>query len=326
MSDNKTSATKNPESAIGKPSKGMSQVGRHILVHAVLIFFTFLCLFWFYVLFVNATRSHAELNRGFTPFFSKYGLMNAFNLVVPNSTVTLDSFKDSTFWKYVFSADFLVSCWRSNIVRGMFNSAVIAGASSLLCVYFSTMTAYAIHAYDFKFKKAAFMFILAIMMLPTQISALGFIRLVRTMKLMDNYIPLIVPAIAAPVTFFYLKQFMDSSLPHELLESARIDGAGEFRIFNTIALPLMKPAMSVQIIFSFVGSWNNYFTPNLILEDQKLKTLPIMIAQLRTADYLKFDMGKVNMMIALSILPVMIVYVFLARYIVGGMTVGAVKG
>jgi len=317
----KTVQKSSSENEVGAAPKGMSQTGRHVLVYAVLIFLTFLCLFWFYVLFVNATRSHAELNRGFAPFFSKYGLMNFFNLILTNP-IKYEQLGDVN----VFSSDFLKACWNSDIIRGLFNSTVVAASTAALSVYFSTMTAFAIHAYDFKLKKVAFMFILAIMMIPTQISALGFLRLIRMMKLMDNFLPLIIPAIAAPVTFFYLKQYMDSSLPHELLESARIDGAGELRIFNTIALPLMKPAISVQLIFAFVGSWNNYFTPNLILESTHMKTLPIMIAQLRTADYLKFDMGKVNMMIALSILPVIIVYVFLAKYIVGGMTVGAVKG
>ena len=143
---------------------------------------------------------------------------------------------------------------------------------------------------------------------------------------MNSFIPLIIPAIAAPAVFFYMKQYMESTLPLELLEAARIDGAGEFRTFNQIALPLMKPAIAVQAIFSFVGSWNNYFTPALILTDDKKKTLPILIATLRSADYLKFDMGQVYMMITFSILPVIIVYLILSKNIVSGLAVGAVKG
>ena len=148
------------------------------------------------------------------------------------------------------------------------------------------------------------------------------------MHLMDNFIPLIVPSIAAPVTFFYMKQYMESTLPLALVEAARIDGSGEFRTFNSIVLPLMKPAIAVQAIFTFVGSWNNYFTPSLILNgnNPKMKTLPIMIAQLRAADWLKFDMGQVYMMIAFSIFPVIVVYVILSRYIVQGVALGGVKG
>ena len=188
------------------------------------------------------------------------------------------------------------------------------------------MTAYAIHAYEFRLKKFMYTFILAVMMIPTQVTALGFIKLVQKLGLENNFVPLIVPTVAAPVTFFYLKQYMDSNLPHELIEAARIDGCGEFRIFNTVAFPLMRPAIAVQAIFTFVSSWNNYFTPALILHKDNVKTLPILIAQLRSADFLKFDMGQVYMMIAFSIFPVIFVYLILSKNIVGGVAVGAVKG
>ena len=165
-----------------------------------------------------------------------------------------------------------------------------------------------------------FTFILAIMTIPTQVTALGFIQLVADMKLEDNFIPLIIPAIAAPATFFYMKQYMESALPLSLVEAARIDGSGEFRTFNSIVLPLMKPAIAVQAIFTFVANWNNYFTPALVLHDDKMKTLPILIAQLRSADFLKFDMGQVYVTIAFSIFPVIIVYLFLSKYIVQGLS------
>ena len=162
--------------------------------------------------------------------------------------------------------------------------------------------------------------------IPTQVTALGFIQLVADMKLEDNFIPLIIPAIAAPATFFYMKQYMESALPLSLVEAARIDGSGEFRTFNSIVLPLMKPAIAVQAIFTFVANWNNYFTPALVLHDDKMKTLPILIAQLRSADFLKFDMGQVYVTIAFSIFPVIIVYLFLSKYIVQGVAMGSVKG
>ena len=278
--------------------KGMGIHARRILAYVVLVLVSFLCLFWFYVLFVNATRSHGELTKGFTPVPSTYLLKN---------------------WQGVMAGTL-------PIVRGMFNSLFVALCSAALCTYFSTMTAYAIHVYDFKIKKFMFTFIMAVMTIPTQVTALGFLQLVSDMKLEDNFIPLIVPAIAAPVTFFYMKQYMESALPLSLVEAARIDGSGEFRTFNTIVLPLMKPAIAVQAIFTFVSSWNNYFTPALILHNDKMKTLPILIAQLRSADFLKFDMGQVYVTIAFSIFPVIIVYLFLSKYIVQGVAMGSVKG
>ena len=165
-----------------------------------------------------------------------------------------------------------------------------------------------------------------VMTIPTQVTALGFINLVRGMDLENSFIPLIVPTIAAPVTFFYMKQYMESALPLSLVEAARIDGSGEFRTFNSIVLPLMKPAIAVQAIFTFVTSWNNYFTPALVLHDDKKKTLPILIAELRSADWLKFDMGKVYMTITFSILPVIVVYLILSKHIVQGVAMGSVKG
>ena len=277
---------------------GASVTTRRVIAYIVLILVTFLCLFWFYILFINATRSHSDLTRGFT--------------LIPGGNALAN-------WNSLMHSS-------QPVLSGLKNSLIIAVCAAVLSTYFSTMTAYAIHAYDFKIKNAMFTFILAVMMIPTQVVALGFINLMGKMKLMDTFIPLIIPAIAAPATFFYMKQYMESTLPMALLEAARIDGSGEFRTFNSIVLPLMKPAIAVQAIFTFVASWNNYFTPALVLTTDKKKTLPILIAQLRSADFLKFDMGQVYMMIAFSIFPVIIVYLILSKNIVGGVAVGAVKG
>ena len=278
--------------------KGMGLHARRVLAYIVLIVISFFCLFWFYVMFINATRSNGELQSGFTAIPSTHLLVNWNNLI--KGTLPI--------WS------------------GMFNSLLISACSALLCTYFSTMTAYAIHAYEFKLKKYIYPFILMIMMIPTQVTALGFIKLVNKMNLMDSFIPLIIPAIASPVVFFYMKQYMESALPMSLIEAARIDGSGEFHTFNSIVLPLMKPAIAVQAIFTFVSNWNNYFTPALILHADKKKTLPILMAQLRAADWLKFDMGQVYVMITFSILPVIIVYLILSKHIVQGVALGSVKG
>ncbi len=282
----------------GQDDNAASVHARRAVAYVVLVLVSFLCLFWFYVLFINATRSNSELTRGFTAIPGGHLLENWVNL--KNGTLP--------------------------IFNGIINSLFVALATAALSTYFSTMTAYAIHAYDFKLKKAMFTFILMVMMIPTQVTALGFLQLIDKMGLDDSFVPLIVPAVAAPAVFFYMKQYMDSTLPLSLIEAARIDGSGEFRTFNQIVLPLMKPAIAVQAIFCFVTSWNNYFTPALVLHTDTKKTLPILIAQLRSADWLKFDMGQVYVMIAFSIFPVVVVYLLLSRYIVGGVTLGGVKG
>ncbi|MDD6038081.1 MAG: carbohydrate ABC transporter permease [bacterium] len=281
-----------------KTKKGLGLHTRKTIAYIVLIIITFFCLVWFYILFINATRSNAELKRGFTVIPSTYLLTN---------------------WKTLLAGTLPV--W-----EGMRNSVIISVCCAALSTYFSAMTAYAIHAYDFKAKKLMATFILAVMMIPTQVTSLGFIRLVDRIHLDDTFWPIILPTIAAPITYFYLKQYMESTLPLAIIEAARIDGAGEFRTFNSIVLPMMKPAMSVQAIFTFVTNWNNYFVPALILHSDNKKTLPIVIAQLRSADFLKFDMGQVYVMISFAILPVIIVYLFMSRYIVAGVALGGVKG
>ena len=281
-----------------KTKKGLGVHARKTIAYIVLILITFFCLIWFYILFVNATRSHGELTKGFTPIPSTFLIQNWTNLI--HGTLP--------------------------VVKGMLNSIFVSVCSAALCVYFSTLTAYAIHAYDFKAKKFMATFILAVMMIPTQVTALGFLQLIGKMKMDDTFTPLIIPAIAAPVTYFYMKQYMESTLPLAIIEAARIDGSGEFRAFNSIVLPMMKPAIAVQAIFTFVTSWNNYFTPALVLHTDTKKTLPILIAQLRSADFLKFDMGQVYVMIAFSIFPVIVVYLLLSKFIVGGVALGGVKG
>ena len=270
-----------------------------VLVYAILIFLTALCLFSFYLMIINATRSNAQLQAGFRLLPQEHFMDNLKN-----------AWTDASI----------------NIPRGMLNSLFIALTSAALTTYFSALTAYGVHVYDFKGKNLVFTFIMAIMMIPAQVSAVGFVQMMNKLHLTNNYLPLIVPSIAAPVVVFYMKQYMESVLPLEIVEAARCDGSGEFRTFNTIILPIMKPAIAVQAIFSFVSSWNNYFIPALLLDKAEMKTVPIMIAQLRSADYSKFDMGKVYMFILLAILPVMLVYIILSKSIIKGVTSGSVKG
>jgi multiple sugar transport system permease protein len=267
--------------------------------YIVLIILTFICLFSFYILIINATRSNADIQKGFSLLPGGSFLINLKNALSDENLPVL---------------------------RGIFNSFFIAACVAVLSTYFSTLTAYGIHAYRFKHRNAMYVMILAIMMVPTQVSALGFIKLMSGFGLMDTYLPLILPTIAAPIVFFFMKQYMESALPVELVEAARIDGSSEFGTFNRIVIPIMKPAIAVQIIFTFVNSWNNYFLPALIIDSTNKKTLPVLIAQMRSADYLKFDLGQVYMLIAIAIVPVMILYLILSKFIVRGVAIGSVKG
>ena len=272
---------------------------KRIVAYLFLGFLCFLCLFFFYVLLINATHSHFEIQRGFSFLPGKSFMMNL-NNVLADANIP--------------------------ILSGIKNSLIVSSLTAILAIYFSALTAYGIHAYDFKLRKLAFGFILLIMTMPTQVSALGFLRLITRMNLDDTLIPLFLPAIASPTVFYFMIQYMKSNLPMEIIDAARIDGASEFGTFNRIVLPIMKPALAVQAIFTFVGAWNNYFVPALVITSAKKKTLPILIAQLRSADFLKFDMGQVYMLIAIAILPVIVVYLLLSKFIVAGVALGGVKG
>lgn len=285
-----------------KKQKQVGNLSLHVrrgVAYLVLIALAVICLFSFYMLFINATRAHADIQKGFSILPGRSLLTNIRN-VLNNDTIL--------------------------IVQGLINSVIVASLTAILSIYFSAMTAYAIHVYDFKGKKLAFNFILLIMTIPTQVSALGFVKLITAMHLKDSFIPLIVPSIAAPAVFFFMKQYMESSLPLEIVESARIDGSNEFHTFNRVILPVLKPALAVQAIFTFVTSWNNYFMPSLVLTKASKKTLPLWIAYIRSADFTKFDMGQLYMMIFFSIFPVVIIYLFLSRFIVQGVALGSVKG
>lgn len=279
-------------------SKTKSSRGRSILAHTVLILLSFMCLFFFYVLIINATRSHADLQKGFSALPGKYFFTNLKNVA-----------NDGSFPMF----------------RGILNSLIVSGCSAALCTYFSALTAYGLYAYDFKGKKVAFTFIMAILVMPTQVTAMGFLKLVTNMGMYDSLLPLILPSIASPAVFYFMYSYLQSSLPISLVEAARIDGSGEFRTFNHIVLPIMKPAIAVQAIFTFVGSWNNYFVPALIIQSKNKMTVPILIATLRGADYMNFDMGKIYMMITVAIVPIIIIYLLLSKYIIAGVTLGGVK-
>ncbi len=269
-----------------------------IFVHIVLIFLAFLCLFFFYILIINSTRDHYQIQKGFSFIPGTHFMENLHN-VLNDANVP--------------------------VLSGIRNSIIVSAGAAVLATYFSALTAYGLYAYDFKLKKPAFIFIMLILSMPTQVSALGFVRLVERMNMMNTLWPLFLPSIAAPAVFYFMYSYIQSSLPMELVEAARMDGCSEFRTFNSIVLPIMKPAIAVQAIFTFVQTWNNYFIPALIISENNKKTLPILIASLRSADFLKFDMGKVYMLITVAIVPIIIVYLLLSRFIVDGVTLGGVK-
>ncbi|MCQ2498366.1 MAG: carbohydrate ABC transporter permease [Lachnospiraceae bacterium] len=280
-------------------SKKRASLVYKFFVYILLIFLAILCIFPFWVMIINGTRSTAEISQSAVA-------------LLPSGSL-LDNFK--VFERYETFAP----------VRGFFNSMIISVGATICAVYFSTLTAYGVVAYKWKFRNAFFTFILAVMMIPGQVTLIGYTTFVYKIGMQNNFLMLILPAIQAPSMVFFMRQYMIPSLSLEIVESARIDGAKEFYIFNRIALPIMKPAMATQAIFTFVSTWNDLFRPMVLLPDQKKNTLPMMVSLLK-GDAYKTEYGTVYLGLTLTVLPLFIVYFLLSKYIIAGVALGSVKG
>ena len=285
-------------------NKNESSMTANIIVskvfrNVVCVFLCLLSLVPFWILIVNATRSSVDIQSHFSLIPSTYFADNWQKLMYQcNANVPL--------WKYLV------------------NSCIVAGFSTVLTVYFSSLTAYGVTVYKFKGSNAVWAFIMAIMMIPTQVSSIGFYKFCYSLGMSNNFIPLIIPTIAAPATVFFMRQFMVSSLPLEIVDAARIDGSREFHTFNTIAIPLLKPAIATQCIFAFIASWNNFYTPSMILSRQDMYTLPMFIQLLR-GERFRSDYGIIYVGLVFTILPIFVVYFTLSKYIIAGVALGGVK-
>ena len=269
-----------------------------VLIMIVCVILSILSIMPFIIMFVNSTRSTFEIQQHAVSFVPSKFLLNN--------------------WRILTSKSF-------NPAKGFLNSLIVSCGITGITLYFSTLTAYALVMYDWKLKNAFFSFIMAIMMIPATITIIGFYQMVYKIHMTNSFLMLILPAIASPSLVFFMRQYMKPSVSPSLVESARIDGAKEFFTFNVIVLPIMKPAIATQAIFSFVTSWNNLFIPSVVLTQKEHFTLPIMVSLLR-GDIYRTEYGSVYLGLTLTALPLIVVYLFLSKYIVAGVAMGSVKG
>lgn len=266
------------------------------IIYICLIALAAVCLLPFLLMIVNATRSGVEITHSFT--------------LIPGKNL-----KEN--WIALF--DYV------NLFRGFWNSIKVAVPATLLTAYFSAITAYAMAVYRFKGNKWLFKIIVVFMMIPSQLSLIGFYNLCQKLHMVDSYLPLILPAIAAPGVVFFLRQYVQSTLPKALLEAARIDGAGELHIFHKIVLPIMAPGIATMSIGSFIGNWNNYLVPLILLNTPEKMTLPVMISTLNAATDLQKNQGAIYLGVAISVVPIIIVFCFCSKYIISSISSGSVK-
>ena len=268
-----------------------------ILIYIPLILLAVLSIMPFLIMIINSTRSTVEIQQ------------SALSLIP--SVHLLDN------WRSLMVGAF-------DPLVGFRNSLIISVGATVLGVYFSSMTAYAIVAYDWKFKNAFFSFIMVVLMIPGTIATIGFFQFMWQIGLNNNLLPLIIPAMASPAVVFFMRQYLQATLSLEMIEAARIDGSGEFATFNKIVLPIMKPALATQAIFIMVGSWNQLFLPLVLLTRQDLFTMPIMVSLLQGNIY-RTELGVVWLGLTLTVLPLFIFYAILSKHIIAGVALGGVK-
>lgn len=266
------------------------------ILYFLLILLGAVCLLPFLLMLVNATRSGVEIVNSFT--------------LIPSTHL-----KEN--WDTVFKF--------FNLFQGMWNSIKVAVPATLLTAYFSALTAYGLAMYKFKGNKFIFTMILVFMMIPGQLGLIGFYNLCTKLHLVNSYIPLIIPAIAAPGTVFFLRQYVLSVLPPSLVEAARIDGASELYSFHRIVLPIMSPGIATMAIMAFIGNWNNYLLPMIILNKNEKFTLPVMMATLKASTDIQSNQGAIYLAVAISVIPILLVFCFCSKYIISSISAGSVK-
>ncbi len=283
-----------------------------VFVYIVCILLTIMAILPFVIMVFNASKSRYEINNSYVEW---------------NREIT-DRFVVSLLPSKSFFANgkYLLTSKALNLPfgRGFLNSILIAGGATLLSVYFSALTAYGFAVYRFKLNKPLYAFIMAIQMVPTQVTVISFVELMYKWHWTDNYLPFILPAIAAPSTVFFLRQYMSSALSIEMVEAGRIDGASEFGIFNRLVLPILKPGMATMAIFAMVTNWNNYLLPSLLLRRTELQTVPMLVAKLNGNKY-STEYGAIYFGLTLSAAPLVVFYLILSKYIIAGVALGGVK-
>ena len=279
-----------------KSNKRKSNIKQGI-AYVILTLLAIMCIFPFYVLITNTTRSHAEINRGFS--------------AVPGSLLVTNIRK-------------LMLNDNLPVLRALFNSVYVAVLTAAAASYFSSLTAYGLFAYRFKMRRAAQSFILLIMMIPTQVGLIGYVLEMKSLNLVNTLWPLIFTFTASPFAAFFMTQFIKSSVPDEIIESARIDGCSEPSIFFKIVVPLIKPGTATIGILVFLWSWNNYLLPLVSVSDNTKYTIPLLISTLGSE--FTTDFAAQMTAVGFAIVPVVILFIMGSKTFIEGLTAGAVKG
>lgn len=266
-----------------------------ILLYFFLISLAIICIVPFYMMIINSTRSNVEISQGVW--------------LTPGNQLL---------------ANYKIIQGKINIWRGFFNSTIIAVPSVILAAFFSTLTAYGFAKFKFKGKEIFFWLVLGTMMIPQQLGLIGFYDLCVKIKIIDTFIPLIMPSMANAAMVFFIRSYIESSIPDSLIEAAHIDGAGEFYIFRNIIIPLSMPSIATMSIFTFIYKWNDLINPMVLLNSSKRFPMPILVSNIRGLYEMNF--GAIYLGVTISVIPIILVVITFSKKLISGLTVGAVKG
>jgi multiple sugar transport system permease protein len=212
---------------------------------------------------------------------------------------------------------------RVGIGRYFFNSLLLASAITVLSLLFNLAAGYAFAKLRFAGRERIFRVLMGALVIPAQVAMMPLFLLMKQMGLVNSYGGVIVPALAGVFGIFLVRQYA-RSIPDELLEAARIDGAGEWRIFFRIVLPLLKPIMVTLAVLTFLGSWNDFMWPLIVLSDQSLQTLPVALASLSREHVQDNELMMAGAVV--TVLPVLLLFLLLQRHYLQGLLLGSVKG
>ena len=266
------------------------------LIYAFLILMLIVTILPIWLLIVNATRSTYEIQQGISLLPSKY-LISNYDILLGRGL---------------------------NLWQGFGNSIFLSVCMTFVTVYFSFLAAYGLAVYDFKGKKQFYSFVLVLVMIPMQLSIIGFFQYMSKLGLVDNYLSMILPCLANAGAVFFAKQYLDSVIIKDLIDAARIDGCGELKIFHEIMLPIAAPGAFTLAIFSFVASWNNFFNAYILINTRSKYTLPMLVQTLR-GDVYRTEYGSIYLGLAITVVPILLIYALFSRYIISGIAMGSMK-
>ncbi len=203
-------------------------------------------------------------------------------------------------------------------------SVYVAVMTTALNLLLCSMGGYAFAVYEFRFKKPLFAVVLASMMLPAFLNMIPSFMVMQALGWIDEPRALYVPGAAGALGVFLLRQYISSAIPRELIDAARMDGCGEFRIFWSVVLPLVGPALGTLGLITFINSWNNFLAPLVVMRSVEHYTLPLALRSMQSPN--NTEWGALMVGSAITMLPLLVAYVFSARRLVAGLTAGAVRG